>query len=157
MQLPNIEVECKRCGVSKPLSEYNITATKRFRKPSVCRNCWTNYRVRWEGEHPDKRVKYHQKWYGGDGALVRLSYKLQNKYGLTIDDYVAMAEAQDGLCAICACPEPNGRLCVDHDHETGAVRGLLCHQCNKGVGHFLDSAERCQAAADYLRRHNEGG
>ena len=105
---------------------------------------------KWDKAHPKQRARIRKKWYEGNGALVQLKYRLKTKYGLTVDEYIQMIEAQGGLCAICSNPEPRGSLCVDHDHATGAIRGLLCHRCNTAVGLFQDSVEYCQAAADYL-------
>jgi len=89
--------------------------------------------------------------------------KLMQNYGISRDDYEAMFVAQGGRCAICGRPETsranNGQtvkeLSVDHDHATGKVRSLLCHSCNKGIGHLQDNPEIVQAAADYLRKHKE--
>lgn len=80
------------------------------------------------------------------------------KFGLTPDQYREMLESQNGACAICEKPEKvvdprNGRikaLAVDHDHSTGAIRGLLCQNCNKGIGNLGDSVETLIAAAAYL-------
>ena len=77
------------------------------------------------------------------------------KYGVTMDQYEALLAEQGGGCAICGSPtsgsEVRPHLAIDHDHETGAVRGLLCTSCNAGLGHFQDSAARLSAAAAYLR------
>ena len=81
------------------------------------------------------------------------------KYGITLEDYDRMYESQNGVCAICLKPETTKdrwrrggikRLAVDHDHETGAVRGLLCDRCNKALGCFRDDPELVRAALDYL-------
>lgn len=75
-------------------------------------------------------------------------------YGLTPERYREMHAAQLGLCAICGKPEGNGRqLCIDHDHETGQVRQLLCVKCNTGIGQFADDPELVSRALAYLRRH----
>lgn len=82
------------------------------------------------------------------------------RYGLTVEAHAAMVQSQNGLCAICGDPPPQlgGRnrttLNVDHDHETGQVRDLLCYFCNLGLGYFKDNPDRIEAAAAYLRRHN---
>jgi hypothetical protein len=83
---------------------------------------------------------------------------MRRNYGLSPADYNAMLSTQGGVCAICGGP-PSGRgathqrYFVDHDHSTGAVRGLLCHHCNAALGHLRDSPELLEVAAEYLRRH----
>lgn len=78
---------------------------------------------------------------------------LKTKYNLSLEDYDRMLDDQDGRCAICLKPpEPDRHLCVDHDHETGENRGLLCDICNRGVGIFRDDPEALRRAADYLER-----
>jgi hypothetical protein len=68
-------------------------------------------------------------------------------YGLTPESYRQMVEAQHGRCAICG---DKGRLFVDHDHETGSVRGLLCSNCNTALGMFEDDLARIERAIKYL-------
>ena len=80
----------------------------------------------------------------------------ERMYGITDAEYDALLESQDGLCAICRQPETtirNGRvqpLSVDHDHETGAIRGLLCARCNHMLGAAKDKASTLWAAVQYL-------
>jgi hypothetical protein len=78
---------------------------------------------------------------------------LRAKYGVTTEDYQRMLAAQDGRCAICGTNEPKGRgkrLHVDHCHTGGQVRGLLCVNCNNGLGNFADDPARLAAAVSYL-------
>ena len=79
---------------------------------------------------------------------------LKNRYGIDLADYNRMHDEQDGLCAICKRPEAmTGKsLAVDHDHTTGAVRGLLCVNCNQALGKFQDDTARLEAAIAYLRK-----
>lgn len=83
-------------------------------------------------------------------------YNRRYKYGLTDEQYDALLAAQNGACAICGTTEWNGGKAksphVDHCHETGRVRGLLCGGCNNGLGNFGDDPARLRAAADYLER-----
>lgn len=73
------------------------------------------------------------------------------KYGITPEQYLAMAATQRGLCAICKEePSQSEPLCVDHCHTTGAVRGLLCKLCNLALGNFRDDVGRIQAALIYM-------
>jgi len=68
-------------------------------------------------------------------------------YPLEISDKLALLESQGHLCAICGSKE---RLCIDHDHETGFVRGALCNACNTGLGMFKDNQQSLMAAIGYL-------
>ncbi len=79
---------------------------------------------------------------------------------LTLEEFDAMKVLQDDVCAICKRPETfrtsSGdvrEMAIDHCHQTGAVRGLLCSACNRGIGMLGDDWERVQSAADYLRSH----
>jgi hypothetical protein len=78
---------------------------------------------------------------------------LKSRYGVTCAQYEQMLEEHGGVCAICAGTNPSGqRLSVDHDHATGAVRGLLCHACNAGIGKLRDDPVLLRAGANYLER-----
>lgn len=82
---------------------------------------------------------------------------LKNKFGLDLVRFETMLDVQGGGCAICGSDDPGGRgsFHVDHDHHTGAIRGLLCHGCNTGLGGLKDSVEILEKAAAYLRRSKE--
>lgn len=85
--------------------------------------------------------------------------ELRKRYGITLDEYNTMLANQNGVCAICEQPEKRvdkrvnrvSYLAVDHCHETGKVRGLLCHTCNAMLGQSGDSIERLQQGIDYLK------
>lgn len=77
-------------------------------------------------------------------------------YGITEEDYDRMNQEQRGRCAICGndgSRSRGGRLAVDHCHESGAVRGLLCGPCNKGLGHFRDDPHLLDRAKSYLEHY----
>ena len=79
---------------------------------------------------------------------------LVKKYKLTPGEFNAMAEAQGNKCSICkSAPR---RLEIDHNHKTGAIRGLLCGSCNRAIGLLADEPERCVSAGLYLNRHKIG-
>lgn len=74
------------------------------------------------------------------------------RYDITPDGYLKLLESQSGTCALCQWkPDRHQRLHVDHDHQTGRVRGLLCRGCNLGLGHFKDDAARLARAAAYIQ------
>lgn len=83
--------------------------------------------------------------------LAKKDAELKRLYGIGIEDYLRMLERQSNVCKICnkKC-KTKSRLSVDHNHETGAVRGLLCNRCNRALGMFEDNVETLRSAIRYL-------
>ena len=96
----------------------------------------------------ERRACYERRWKTDNAAWVSLHVGLR-RYSLTVDQYHAMQESQDFLCAVCGEERP---LQIGHDHATRKVRGLLCGQCNKGLGLFQESESRLTKAQEYLRK-----
>ena len=83
------------------------------------------------------------------------AYHLQRKYNITVERYAAVLAHQNSKCAICGRNEPyNKHLAVDHCHTTGAVRGLLCTDCNRMIGLGKDNPETLRRAANYLEAYS---
>lgn len=108
---------------------------------------------------PGPRCSTHQRARRKALADKKHAEWILKTYGLTIEEYWAIYEAQGGVCYICRRAKGRGpdgsgrgkRLAVDHDHKTGEVRGLLCGPCNKGVlGHLRDSVEALSRAVAYV-------
>jgi hypothetical protein len=78
---------------------------------------------------------------------------LRTRYGLTREDYESMYQKQDGRCLI--CKEKFEVLCIDHDHHTGKIRGLLCVQCNAALGAFKDDVQYLRTAILYIEQHKD--
>lgn len=99
-----------------------------------------------------ERIKNnYSKYYYKNKELIserNKGYKLKWKYGLSVEDKEKLRDGQNNVCAICALEK---FLCVDHCHKTSKVRGLLCHDCNKGLGNFSDNPALLDKAASYLR------
>ena len=82
---------------------------------------------------------------------VSHDYHLKNKFNITIEKYETILKEQGGVCSVCRGENPSGnRLAVDHNHETGQVRGLLCHKCNTALGYADDNIYRLLQLSDYL-------
>lgn len=77
-------------------------------------------------------------------------YELRTKYGITLEEWADMLEKAGYACEICR--QSTESLCVDHDHVTGKVRGVLCRKCNRSIGQLGDSVEALERALEYLRR-----
>jgi hypothetical protein len=76
---------------------------------------------------------------------------LRRVFGLSLEEYDGLLKSQEGGCAICGRTTEIA-LAVDHDHATGSVRGLLCRECNLGLGNFMDDPALLDAASSYLRK-----
>lgn len=103
----------------------------------------------WRDINPRKR-KYN--------SSVDRKHKLKKNFNMTPEEYNSIYESQGGLCDICRGTQ-NAKytkfLNVDHDHTTGKVRGLLCHNCNLGLGVFKDNTEIIARAIEYLNKYNK--
>lgn len=84
------------------------------------------------------------------------AWDLRKKYGMTVERLEEMRAEQDDRCAICAADFSEVKMCIDHDHRTGKVRGLLCDGCNKGLGAFDDDIAALERAAAYLEMFPNG-
>lgn len=126
---------CNICGEMKDLSAF----AKQKRNPDnlhySCKEC-----VKICRKNNLNTRKYQQSW------------NLKRKFGLTSQDYNRMFEKQKGCCAICGRHQSEFKraLVVDHNHSTDKVRGLLCINCNLGLGHFKDSRGCLVKAVQYL-------
>lgn len=154
--------QCTKCGTEKELSEFQPDPRYRHKHKTHCRTCVNAYersRRAKPGPLRDKALAKSREW---NSQAAESGYfwqqHLLKKYGLTRADYEQLEVEQGGVCAICSRPESDvGRggkikpLAVDHCHESGMVRGLLCHGCN--VGSNWDTIPDWPAlAAAYLSR-----
>ena len=162
--------KCRLCDVAKPLSEFYKASGMADGYRSECKDCnlaqrGRRYReepafrardiarvTRWRTENPEKYEELQRRTKASPTYKRSLrNSHLKRKYGITVADYEAMLAAQGGGCTICGAAERDGQsLHVDHCHDTGAVRGLLCFTCNAGLGLFDHDRERLARAASYL-------
>lgn len=125
----------------------------RLNNPEKQREMQRNWRLTHAEEHREKNNAYQRERNAKHPELVKAVTRSQRlkRYGMTINDYKTLWDEQDGKCAICGIQftEPS-KGCVDHNHKTGEVRGLLCHPCNSAIGYFRDSIESIKKAIIYL-------
>lgn len=95
-------------------------------------------------------IKARMAEYRRNNPTYNREYFLMKKYGLSVAAWDALLIEQSGRCGICS--DPMESPVVDHDHDTGEVRGLLCSPCNTGIGHLKDDIHRLEAAVKYLSR-----
>jgi len=109
--------------------------------------------------NPEKFAEQNKTWRSKNVEKLRL-YEIKRKFDLSLEEYEELLCKQNGACAICECPETATRggvvrkLAVDHCHDTGKVRGLLCSNCNTGIGKLKDRASLVLKAYKYLEKHS---
>lgn len=159
---------------------YQQNKEKHNRKPKEQRDAdnakkrerWANdpeYRLRkqeYRRKYQEQRNSRGRERYANDESYRKAvnayarNHRLRREFGITATEWDQLLAAQGGGCAICRSPfgDSTGKpLAVDHCHETGAVRGLLCFACNFGVGLYKNDPERLRSAADYLDRARRRG
>jgi len=143
---------CGRCGEEKELSEFPVHRRKKDGHNSWCFSCKKAYDKEYHREHREEILK-SQKAYRRENIEREQDSQYRRRYGISLAQYDAMLERQANTCAICGkTPEENEqRLSVDHDHDTGEVRSLLCNGCNGALGLMQDDPDVLQAACDYLK------
>lgn len=110
----------------------------------------------WRANNHDKIRAYNRKHYQYDPVASRAK-ALRRKFGVTVEQYEALRAHQNDSCAICMTRMPGGKgdWHMDHDHKSKRARGLLCQNCNIGLGNFKDDPEKLNKAARYLRKHQK--
>lgn len=123
---------------------------------SVSREHATEYHRKWRAENGEAYKAYQRDYYQANKEKLKERMRanaLLRQYGLTVQDYDDLLEAQGGGCAVCGVEKGHAgnRLAVDHDHSTGEVRGLLCDRCNLILGKADDNPELLLGLAAYLQ------
>lgn len=130
---------CRSCNMVKPSSEFTLNSSSRDGLSFRCAECTRSwFKQRYEASTPDEIRRRQER-------------HIKKTYGITLSDFESMLNQQGGGCAICGSPDHGGKNWhVDHDHETGVVRGILCGGCNTALGGMKDNPDICISAAKYL-------
>ncbi len=148
--------QCSNCKVEQPDGAFYKRADRLGALHSWCIKCMIELR---RSRNPEI-AEYQRKHRAGrdeEAKKADKDYQLWYKFNITLDDYNALLEEQGGVCAVCKKPptkdNSRGTLAVDHDHLTGTYRGLLCTNCNTGIGSFFDDPTLLENAAEYLKEY----
>lgn len=144
---------CNGCNVDRPVSDFHKCAAAPDGLAWRCIHCRKDYLV------ANRDLIYERE------RRYEAQHSNRTKYLLSPEDYHSMLADQGGGCAICGQQESfvaaktgkPRRFAIDHDHETGRIRGLLCTRCNLALGSFCDDPARLQNAIDYLAAHSSDG
>ena len=147
---------CTGCKLLLPLDRFNIRRWKTARgeiregKQARCRPCWATYAQRIERKSEAYKLKMSDPVYRLRKKRRLYENHLKRVFGITCEDWARMYDAQRGCCAICHQRFPDDDAHVDHCHETGKVRGLLCINCNMAIGLLRESVSTLQSAIIYV-------
>jgi hypothetical protein len=140
---------CSRCGQERPLEEFTRNKSRPDGLSVQCKECRHIY-------YRANQTRIRQvrlTWQRNNRDVIR--DHREKKRLLTPEQFSAALEKQGGVCAICRRPPAQDRLlCIDHNHQTGQVRGLLCGSCNRAIGLLGDNLGRVLAAAEYLKQYS---
>lgn len=130
---------CTKCGDEKSLKEFHKDKRAKSGLQSQCKECT-------------------KEWYRSPVGKISLrKAHLKQQYSITLDEYDELLEKQEHCCAICGIHSSmanlggGNHLAVDHNHDTGQIRGLLCATCNTGIGKFKESVATLQSAINYIQ------
>jgi hypothetical protein len=158
---------CFKCKKEKLVAEFNFNKAKGDGRNHICRQCINEFKASERVAKAETLSQYHKKWRKNNKELKKqrtrdwvkanpdklLSSRLKYYYGITLEFYNELLAAQQNKCAVCdSQPTKKKRLCVDHCHKTGQVRGLLCDRCNRSIGLMKDDVTVLRKAVDYLCR-----
>jgi hypothetical protein len=167
------EKRCSKCCQFKSLDDYHSSIGSSDGRQARCKPCKLEANRVWRQANKGKvakskknyafrnweAIRKHRREYMAGRKVEATEYRrrwnLAKRYGITIDQFTEMLDSQGGRCAVCGAE--GGRQVVDHDHETGMVRGILCVRCNVSIGGLGDSVEGLMLAVRYLEKANENG
>lgn len=141
---------CIKCGLQKSLEDFHRHRQSSQGRRGTCKLCIKEYGKLYRATEP-----VHLKT---ARAIAKREGWLRRKYGIDLQIFEKLLDAQGGVCALCKTTEPGGQYSVwvvDHCHDTGRVRGLLCHSCNISLGTYeaLAKTAGTAAIAEYLTRN----
>ena len=161
---------CTKCKEEKDLDSFHKHLKGKDGLTSSCKSCIKEYNIKYYQANsekiaasnkeyyqanPEKIAARNKEYYQANKASIeetKRDWYYKKNYGISLDDYNLMLEEQDNCCAICKkhSSENSTVLHVDHCHETGEVRGLLCYKCNSVLGYAKDDIQTLLTAVDYL-------
>ena len=130
---------CTKCGEDKPFIEYYKDSKVKDGHYNECKSCIKKRTAQWKRDNPEQAKNTH----------------LKSLYGISSEEYNTLLEKQSGVCAICLTPFKSTRSThLDHCHTSKKIRGILCANCNRGIGMLKESLQTLENAIHYLKTHS---
>ena len=147
---------CTKCIKEKPLEAYYKASNSSDGKYSICIECKDAATKKWREENTEYYNKTMRDYRAAQDPNDRRDIDLKSWYGLPYGWYKSTLEAQGNVCAICKKPNRSKKRClaVDHHHDTGKVRGIVCYSCNRAL-HAFDNVDLFNAIMTYLEKYKE--
>lgn len=148
------EKQCNKCKQTLSLFNFYKNKSTKDKLETVCKSCFKERANEYYNDNKEKVLGRLAK----DWLIYRDKY-LKKTYGIDLETYTIMYDAQNGKCKICFTEKQlygknQDQLVVDHCHKSGKVRGLLCQQCNKALGLFYDNPDLLSKAKNYLEENH---
>ena len=160
----NMTKTCYRCKQNKPLEQFTKDKKNVDGRTYDCKSCRSIIYKKWMTDNPEKVLetrkknwKYRKDYYQRPEQKLKYRKKfIESNYGINYEEYEKMVDSQRNLCYLCNQPEPqkrNKHLAVDHNHKTGAIRKLLCSNCNRALGLLKEDIKLIDKLKQYLIEH----
>ena len=150
---------CTKCKSKQSYESFHADRRTRDGLSYKCKQCKSEYdgkpssilrRIKYNRLHQSQISEYHSKYYDIK-ADHKANLKMKIQYNITLTDYNRMLNTHNGACAICHMDNGPRRLHIDHDNTEGLVRGLLCNNCNLGIGYLKENHTIFLGAIQYLK------
>lgn len=141
---------CSKCEKIKSLDQFQRANKKRYGLAAFCADCNSVERKEYYKNNINKEKVLQKKWNESNPDKIYAAH-LKARYGLKWDEYNKLLSQHNNKCATC---NSDKKLCVDHNHMTGKVRGILCSFCNMALGFAKDDPRILQNLINYLSKHS---
>ena len=150
---------CKGCNETKELTEFYVAKMRKDGSElykNFCKSCNNKKsQARFHSKSKEEKYEHGKRNRDNLGAEYFQNYNLKKRYGITLEDFENQLDTQDNKCYICEDKfESKKDTRVDHNHETGEMRKILCHNCNALLGHSKEDGRILRNAMKYLEEHN---
>jgi hypothetical protein len=150
--------KCSKCKKIKFFVDFRTDNKRKDKKHPQCKQCCAEYNKEYESRPEVKKrsLELGRKYYANN-RRKKANRRYLQKYGITIEQKEQFLKNQDNKCAICQTTDPGSRNWhLDHDHKKNVIRGILCENCNHGLGVFKDNKDFLYNAYVYLQLRGNG-
>ena len=142
---------CSKCQTEQPIANFSRRARSADGLQPQCKECSRAAKAEWYAKNPEAVRQRTREWYHKNPGK-KIAEHRRRRYGISPEDVIALRQAQGGKCPGCQRDLTTVRECVDHDHVTGKVRGLLCYRCNTFLGLMEARPDDSRRLIEYLKK-----